>query len=88
MKDDSDSYNIKCTFGRNKMVLLHRTIVVGEEEETVKGCDDVVPVGDTENVMEPPESEQFEPDLDDLADTEEVIYTDTASTKHEAWAAH
>jgi hypothetical protein len=42
-------------------------------------------VGDAETVTTPPESEQFEPDLDDLADGEEAIYTDTASSKHEAW---
>ena len=48
--------------------------------------DNMVPIEDVDrNVAEPSESEQFEPDLDDVANTEEVIYADTASAKHEAW---
>jgi hypothetical protein len=49
--------------------------------------DDTVPIEEGDrNVAEPSESEQFEPDLDDVADAEEAIYADTASTKHEGLA--
>ena len=70
------------------MVLIDGAIATGEEEETAEERDDMVPIEDVDrNVVEPSESEQFEPDLDDMdvADTEEVIYVDTASAKHEAW---
>jgi hypothetical protein len=86
MMEDGDGYDIMCPFGGNKMVLIHGTIAAGEEEETAEERDEVVPVGD-DGVMEPPEAEQFEPDLDDLADADEVINADSAVAQHEAWLA-
>jgi hypothetical protein len=85
--EDGDGYDIMCPFGGNKMVLIHGAIATGEEEETADEWDDIVLTGGDDNIMEPLESEQFEPDLDDVADAEEVIYADTASGKHEAWLA-
>ena len=86
MMEHGDGYDIMCPFGGNKMVLVDGAIAVGEEEETAEERDDMVPIEDVDrNVAEPSESEQFEPDLDDVADAEEVIYADTASAKHEAW---
>ena len=68
------------------MVLIDGAITAGEEEETAEEHDDMVHIEDVDqNVSEPSESEQFEPDLDDMANAEEVIYADTASAKHEAW---
>jgi hypothetical protein len=87
MMEDGDSYDIMCPFGGNKMVLIHGTIADGEEEETAEEWDDAVSLGDNDNTTRPSKSEQFAPDLDDLADAKEVIYADTTSTKHEAWLA-
>ena len=86
MMEHGDGYDIMCPFGGNKMVLIDGAIAAGEEEETAEERDDMVPIEDVDrNVAEPSESEQFEPDLDDVADAEEAIYADTASAKHEAW---
>ena len=69
------------------MVLIHGTIADGEEEETAEEQDDVVSLQENDNTTRPSKSEPCVPDLDGLADTKEVIYADTAPTKHEAWLA-
>jgi hypothetical protein len=75
-----DGYDIMCPFGGNKMVLIHDTIADGEREETAEERDETSPSGEDDNLAKPPESEQSELDLDDLADGEEVIYAETRSS--------
>jgi hypothetical protein len=85
MMEDGDGYDIMCPFGGNKMVLIHGTIADGEREETAEEQDETVPGDEDDSVAKPPESEQFELDLDDLADGEEVIYADATAARHKAW---
>jgi hypothetical protein len=87
LMEDGDGYDMMCPFGGNKMVLIHGVIVTGEEEETAEERDEAVSAGDNNEAVTPPESEQFEPDLDDVANGEEVIYADAASPTYEAWIA-
>jgi hypothetical protein len=84
LMEDGDGYDIMCPFGRNKMVLIHGVVAMGEEEETAKERDEAISTGDHDNAVMPPESEEFELDLDDVADSEEVIHADGASSRHEA----
>jgi hypothetical protein len=85
--ENDNGYDMMCPFSGNKIVLIHGTITTGEEEETAEERDDIVPVGGNDNTAVPTELEQFKPDLDNIADAEDIIYADTASLKYKAWLA-
>lgn len=87
--DDGEGFDIMAPFGSNRVILINgRT--TGEDEEA---ADELEPQStpptpnETPSPAAPSSSEEFEPDLDDLADTEEAIHSNIDSSKptYDAW---
>lgn len=83
-----DGFDILCPFGGQRVVLVDGIIHAGEVEETEEERDEVTfPADDNTSGENPTASEQYEPDLDDLADGEDAISNDRTPQRHEAWLA-